>query len=232
MEMENKRRLSFGLATFLLGALAASAQTTLGPGDDVNHNPGNLSVGAGASVVQSFTGPFSASAPDSEFMGTYSITVYTDPGNVYCAGCYDFVISVQSSGSTDDIQHVTDGPFDPSQVTVGWSAPAGGTACSSTVSTNCYQTPNGVSRTTTGKTVAFAFNGTANLINTQSTPTLIIETSAKTWSKGSLVISDDVGGTFNGFGDLSGVPEPMSLGLIGGGLALVGMVRWRARRKA
>jgi hypothetical protein len=237
MAIKLHQSIIFGVGIFVLAGLAASAQTTLNPGQDKPTDPGNLAVGAGATVVTT-TGPqnFSVTSmsDNSQFSGVYDVTVYADPSNVYCGGCYDFVISVSSNTSSSDaIQHVTDGSFNPSEVTVGWSAPSGGTNCSTLPSTptptNCYQTPNEVSRTTTGKTVAFDFNGTANLLGGQSTPTLVIETSAKSYTPGSLVISDDIGSTFSGYGD---VPEPVSMGLLGGGLALLGVMRWRNATKS
>jgi hypothetical protein len=233
-----------GLALPLLAIINASAtNTTLNPGQDKPGDPGNLTVGGGSTVIAS-TGPKAFCASDgtggcpgtgftSEIMGTYSVTVYSDPSNVYCSGCYDFVITLTSSGSTDAIQHVTEGSFNSTQVTVGWEAPPGGTACGPNpvtppYPTNCYDTPNEVSRTTTGKTVAFNFNGVNNILDMQSSAWLIIETSTMSYNPGTTVIADDVSNTFTGYGDL---PEPMTMGLLGVGFSLIGVARWRHLRK-
>jgi hypothetical protein len=121
-----------------------------------------------------------------------------------------------NSTSTDNIEHITDGIFDPSQVTVGYVAKAGSIA------------PNGVSRTTFGKTVAFGFNGSDNIMAGDTIDTLVIQTSRTIWTPGNFVVADDVGGLYLGLGDA--VPEPTTQLLLGGGLALIGFARWRSRK--
>jgi hypothetical protein len=210
------------VSILILCATVASASTTLNPGDTKIGNPGALSVGGGASLVTS-TGvtPYSFTATGGTITGTYDVTVYSDPSNVYCSGCYDFVLTVTSaggpSGSTVNLQHITDGSFDSSQVTVGINGSG--------------NAPDSVSRTTSGKTVSFDFLGSDNITPGSAIPNLVIETSTMVWTAGSLVISDDVGSTFNGYGNLTSVPEPVSTALLGSGFAVLGLLRWRKARK-
>jgi hypothetical protein len=197
------------------------AATTLNPGQDVFNpaGPGALTVGAGSTQVAT-TGvtPYSFTATGGTITGTYDVTVYADPSNVYCSGCYDFVLTVTSStSSTVNLQHITDGSFDPSQVTVGTNGSG--------------NQPNDVSRTSSGKTASFNFLGSDNITPGSAIPNLVIETSLTQVFPGSLVISDDVGSTFNGYGDLTSVPEPVSTALLGSGFAVLGLLRWRKARK-
>lgn len=212
------RTLGFGLGITLLASLSAFGQATLNPGGDNPAAPGTLTPG-GTVVTTTGSSPFSFNASTGTILGTYDVTVYADPSNVYCTGCYDFVLTVTSSASsTADIEHITDGSFDTSQVTVGTSGSG--------------DLPNNESRTTSGKTVSFDFLGSANILPGASSANLVIETSSKSVSPGSLVITDSLGGTFSGFGDLSTAPEPITTGLLGCGLALLGVASWRKSRKA
>jgi hypothetical protein len=230
MKCNTLSTLSLVVGLSLTSAFTASASSVLNPGDFIG-NPGTITVGTGGTTVASVSGTFSASTASSEFSGTYNVTVYSDPSNVYCAGCYDFIINLTSDlGSTDNIEKVSDGSFDMTQVTVGYSQPGVLTPCATSTSLDCYKAPNTVARTTDGADVSFGFKGSGNIAQTQSSATLVIETSGMFYAPGSLAIQDDVTSNSVGFGDV-GAPEPITMGLLGGGLAALGLMRWRRKSR-
>ncbi|HEX4749338.1 MAG TPA: hypothetical protein VH302_07325 [Bryobacteraceae bacterium] len=229
MKKNYKRVLTRALGLSLFAAASLSASTTLNAGGDSIGNPGTLTFGG--TIVTSLTGSYSATAPLAGIAGTYTETVYADPGNVYCAGCYDFVLTVTASPtSLTNMEGITLGAFTASQVTVGQDA--SGTACGAAVTTGCYDLLNEVSRTTTGKTVAFGFNGSSNIAEGQNSGTLVVQTNATSFFPGTVSMSDSVSDTEPGFGDLNSAPEPVSTTLLGGGLAFLGILRLRKGRKA
>jgi hypothetical protein len=74
--------------------------------------------------------------------------------------------------------------------------------------------------------VNFQFN--TPISPNQATPYLIIETNAKYFVPGTFTAQDGVAATLTGFAPTS-APEPVSMSLLGGGLALVGIARWRRK---
>jgi hypothetical protein len=216
MKIKQFSTTSLALGIYLLASSHTFAAAVLNPGDVIG-DPGLLTYGG--ILENHYAGTFSASGPSSKFSGTYSVDIYSDPANVYCPGCYDFVINLTSNvGSTDDVQSIADGAFDMSQVTVGEFGPG--------------KTPTYVVRTSDGSTINYNYVGANDVTGGDSISTIVIQTDKMTFSQGSLTIADDVGTTVVGFGDKSTVPEPVTMGLLGGGLALLGVVRWRKARKS
>lgn len=74
------------------------------------------------------------------------------------------------------------------------------------------------------------FNGSASnpIMPGQETPLLVIETDASYYTLGTMGASDGVAGGSVAYGPAA-APEPVSMSLLGGGLAFVGLVRWRRK---
>jgi hypothetical protein len=164
--------------------------------------------------------------------GTMNEWVYTDSGSGLCAGCLDFILQVSSSASSSDgIEHITLGQFPVSgaSLVAGYdtgTVPVGGTSNSG--GTNYLN----VSESATG-TVNFGFGNTLSteLMPGHTSYLLAIETNLKFLSGGFYSVQDNTS-VYTPAYVASGVPEPMSLGLLGGGLAALGLMRWRKARKS
>lgn len=217
MKVQLFSTLSLALGITLSTATMASASATLNAGGLIFGNPGAASLGT-LTPVESFSGTFSGSTTNSQFSGTYSIVIDADSLNPYCAGCYDFIINLSSNASsTDDIESISDGAFTMSQVTVGVQPGAG-------------NNPTYISRSSDGTTIDYNYSGANNVAGGESINEIVIETNSKTFSAGSIVIADDVQSTDAGFGDV-GAPEPITMSLLGGGLAALGLLRWRSKSR-
>jgi hypothetical protein len=224
------KTLSFVVGLSLTTAFAASAGTILNPGGVIGP-PGTITYGG--TIVAGLSGTFSASTSTGQFTGSYTAIVYSDPNNLLCSGCYDFVINLNSNfGSTDNIERISDGTFNTSGVLVGTDAPLTGrtTPCATPTSTNCYKDVTSVSRTTDGSSISFSFSGDNNIAGGESSASLVIQTGGTVYAPGSLAIQDDVTADSLSFGNV-GTPEPMTIALLGGGLAFLGLTRLRTSRK-
>jgi hypothetical protein len=218
MNIRHLATISLGLGIVCVSASHAFAAAVLNSGDVIG-DPGLLTYGG--TLENHFAGTFAAAGPGSQFSGTYSVDIYSDPANLYCPGCLDFVINLKNNPtpiSTDDIQSITDGAFDMNQVTVG--------------EFGAGKTPSYVVRTSNGSGINYNYNGSNDIVPGASISAIVIQTSSTTFFPGSLAIADDVGTTVVGYGNKSSVPEPLTMGLLGGGLSLLGVMRWRRSRKS
>jgi hypothetical protein len=125
---------------------------------------------------------------------------------------------VTRTGGADPIERITAGSF------IGYSVDAG------VVTSSPGFAPLTVDRSANGGVVGFNYQNAANLTGTQSTQLLVIETNAKSFTAGVLSVQDGLAANGIGF-QPAATPEPVSMSLLGGGLALVGFARWR-RKKA
>jgi len=203
--------LGLGLATIAPSAFGS----VIAPG--ATAPPDILTVGAGSTLV---TPTVSGVISPGTFTANYTESVYSDPSNTFCAGCLDFVYTVNNTGGSGVIERVTGFSYDTVVMTdVGYETGTGSNA------------PSTVDRSANGNVVGFNFLGTAEINPGQTSDTLVIETNARSWTTGLVSIQDGSAGTSNGLAP-SSVPEPVSMGMLGGGLALLGIARWRRATRA
>jgi len=143
--------------------------------------------------------------------------VYSDSANTFCAGCLDFVFMVTRTGGNDPIERITAGSF------AGYLVDAG------VVTSSPGFAPSSVNLSSDGIVVGFNYQ-TANLTGTQSTQLLVIQTNATAFTTGLLSVQDQLSANGVGFQPAAATPEPVSMSLLGGGLALIGLGRWRRNK--
>jgi hypothetical protein len=147
--------------------------------------------------------------------------VATGGNNIYCSACLDFLITVHNSGP-GIIERVSTSAFDSFLVDVGYNSTLSGTGPIA---------PTTVDRSTDGSVIGFNFIPPGSNIGTNgNSMELEIMTNATTYVPGFVSIQDGQAGTSAGY-QPSGTPEPVSMSLIGGGLALLGLARWRRSSK-
>jgi hypothetical protein len=182
------------LSIVFLIVLPVANATSLLPGSSVPASslayPGPANqIGFFDSIIT--TGTFSAH---------YAVQVFTDPSNVYCAGCFDFVYSVGSITS-GQISDFVVGNFGGYRTSVGYFGPL------------AYVNPTSISRSADGQLIDFAF---ANPVMIgQRSNFLVVQTDATTFE------FDNGDGSLTGTLQLEPIPtpEPGTLMLFGTGLA-------------
>lgn len=219
----------FGSAFLALIFAGALAQATILP---PTGSPPVAASGFGTSV----TGPFLANTGVQNFTATnslgqatitgqYQAMVYSDPSNVFCAGCLDFFVIVQSnSSSTDAIERITLASFGSFLTDVGYSVGKG--------SIPTGVDPTTVDRSSNGSVIGFNFASPTGVQPGAETEVLEIETNAKSFMTGTLQIIDSSVASVNAFEPcMSTVPEAssISLTLIGGLLLGLGFIGRRRR---
>lgn len=184
------------LCTFLAGTFAAAHATSLTPGSSVSGS----TLTYGSDQVGYFNGTITNGVT-----ANYAVAVYVDPSNVYCAGCLDFVYTLDvidgsKGGALTDLA-VQD--FGGSLTDVGFSGSG----------TN----PSSISRSADGSVIDFIFSG---LDVGFASSDLVIETNDTAFTFGSLAITDTVDGASGSYKSLDPVPtpEPASILLLGTGL--------------
>jgi hypothetical protein len=203
--------LIVGMAATLTIANAAN----IPPGGNVSPAP-TLSVGAGATLLASASG----SLTQPTFTATYTENVYADPGNEFCSGCLDFTfVFTNSAQSTDGLERFTGGFVNGFQVDAGYVSGSG-------------QAPGSVDRSGAGSPVGWNYtgvNGSSAIMPGSHTATLIYETNATSYGPGNATAQDNYSGSFTPAALGPVTPEPVSMGLLGTGLALVGLARFRRK---
>jgi len=125
---------------------------------------------------------------------------------------------VTRTGGNDPIERITAGNF------AGYMVDAG------VVTSSPGLAPTSVNRSADGGVVGFNYQST-NLTGTDSTQLLVIQTNATNYMAGLLSIQDQLSANGIGFQPAAATPEPVSMTLLGGGLALLGAVRLRKKDK-
>jgi hypothetical protein len=203
------KKLCFGLATCALSMASLASADVLtpassGPADGFSNAGWTLLATTGSQALSS--GTFTANA---------TAWVYSDTGNIFCAGCLDFVYMVTRTGGNDAIERITAGDF------AGYSVDAG------VVTGSAGFAPISVDRNGSGGVVGFNYQGAANLTDSQFTQLLVIQTNALSFVPGLLSIQDQQAANGIGFAP---APEPISMSLLGAGLGLVGLARFRRKK--
>lgn len=169
--------------------------------------------------------PFTAtnSLGQTTISGEYQATVYADPSNVFCAGCLDFFIAVDSSASsTDSIERITLAAFGNFLTDVGYSTGTG--------SVKGGVDPSTVDRSGNGNVIGFNFSTIEGVPPGSDTQILEIETNAPAFMKGTLQIIDSSVASVAAF-DPCPVPEASSISLTLLGGALLGIAFMGRRRR-
>lgn len=136
--------------------------------------------------------------------------VYSDPNNVYCPGCLDFVFWIYNGPtSSDSIQRVTDRNFFRFLTDVGYTSTL-------TCSLGAIEDPNTVDRSPNGTSLGFNWLMPAGVAPGECTPWLDVETNATSFTTGELSFIDGSTDTVRSYAP--SVPEPSSLILLGSGL--------------
>lgn len=207
------KKLSFGLAACAFTITSLATASVLTPGSsgapDPFSNAGwTLLASTGSQALSS--GTFTANA---------TAWVYSDSANTFCAGCLDFVYMISRTGGDDPIERITAGNF------AGYLVDAG------VVTSSPGFAPLSVDRSANGGVVGFNYQNAANLTGTQSTQLLVVQTNATNYAAGLLSVQDQLSANGVGFQPAAATPEPVSMSLLGGGLALLGAARLRRKNK-
>lgn len=203
------KKFLLGLAIGALSMASLASATVLAPGSSGAPDPftnAGWTLLATTGVQALSSGTFTANATS---------WVYSDANNTFCAGCLDFVYLVTRTGGSDPIERITAGSF------AGYLVDAG------VVTTSPGQTPISVDRSANGAVIGFNYQNAANLTDGQSTQLLVIQTNSTTFAPGLLSVQDQLSANGVGF---QPTPEPVSMSLFGGGLALVGIARLRRKK--
>ena len=208
------KKLSFGLAACAFTMASLSTASVLTPGSSGAPDPFS---NAGWTLLAT-TG--SQALSSGTFTATANAWVYSDSANTFCAGCLDFVYMVTRTGGNDPIERITAGNF------AGYMVDAG------VVSSSPGLAPSSVNRSGgDGGVVGFNYQ-TTNLTDNGSTQLLVIQTNATNYMAGLLSVQDQLTANGVGFQPAAATPEPVSMSLFGGGLALLGAARLRRKKKS
>lgn len=204
-------RLMSLLVCLMLVAFAPLAQAhILNPGD-VGVVPDPLTITG--PTLATHSGTITALG----FTTSYTTSVVSDPANVFCSGCLDFLYTFTNNGP-DTNGRYSASSFGVAPVAPGhWMTDVGFEMLSPGI------VPNTVDRSLSGgfgNVVGFNYLGGNEVDPGQSTATLVIETNARSFNSGTVSAQD--GTAASGAAFQPTVPEPSSLALLGGGLLAIG----------
>ncbi len=222
--------LKAGRKFWMFTLVAAVALLVASPGRASNIAPGGSgppdSLVQGGFTFLTSTGILNWTATGGRANGTAVSEVNSDPANVFCAGCLDFLYAVgNDSTSLDSMQRVTASLFAGFLTDVGVTPSRG---CFGSQGIFPGNAPISVDRSIDGNTVGWNWAIGAGIDPGYCGPVLIIETNARAYTAGTLSIIDSGVATVPSFAPA--VPEPGSMMLLGTGLlGLAGIVRRKLR---
>lgn len=222
--MKNKMLLSFGFALSLSAVNAFAAGITLAPGGTTTTpltDNGNLSS-QGTLIYTS--SPITWNGPYPGESVSAVVEIYKTS-----TGTLDFDYQfTNTSSSSFSYNLLNEGNFAGFTTAVAYDDNGCGTCVA----------PNGnggntASRDTSGTTVNFYYSGT-KILPGQTSDWLEVDTNAPAFSTTGGVLGVTDGGAFSSsaVAPTPSVPEPITMGLLGGGLAFLGVMRVRKSRKS
>lgn len=210
----------FGLGLALSATSAFAATVSLAPGAGIPVVPSDGSAFTGT-LVTSMSGNLSNGPGES---ASYTEQVYRQTN-----GFLTFYYQLTNTSPTDALNEVSLSDFTGVTASVGYLTGNGGTLAPT-------QTPPGneASRTASGFEINFFYqkSGTdGQFLPGQTLDYLEIVTNSTSWAPGTVSVIDDGVATTSSLGPVA-TPEPFSMGLLGGGLALLGVSRIRRSKKS
>lgn len=209
---------------------ALHADTLMPPGSA--NIPATTTTITGDVLLATASGAVTFPVTPNPLSANFTEWVYKDPSpDLACptGGCLDFVYqftdTTKGASATYPgvIERMTGSSYTGFLTDVGYVATTGKNSGGSTADI----APNATDRSALpGDVVAFDFQGVANVTPGEESDLLVIKTDAHNYAVGTIGIQDGVAGSAVGFAP-SSVPEPVTMGLLGGGLALLGIARWR-----